>query len=113
MNWTTIYITGKTDFREDVKRKLNHADLQFMPGYIDNSSTSTIHDLYWLDEKADLHRFKAAIGSKLIWKYRLRFFDSLEKFVESQNHRTNADPFTREELSLIAEIQGIVKHQVH
>lgn len=111
MNWTTIYIKGKSDFREDVRKRLEHSDVNFMPGYIDSSSSYTIHDLYWLDEKVDLRSFKQAIGSKTIWKYRLEFFDSLEQFIESQNVTEKSGSLTNEELSLIAEIQDFVKYQ--
>ena len=109
MNWITIYITGKSDFREDVRKKLEHADLNFMPGYTGNSSDINVHDLYWIDEKTDLRSFKLAIGGKLIWKYRLRFYDSLEAFVESQNPAKNYTEFTADELSLIAEVQEIAE----
>jgi hypothetical protein len=81
MNWTTIYITGRSDFREDVRKKLEHSNLKFMPGYIDNSSTIVIHDLFWLEEGINLREFKEAIGGKVIWKHRLHFFDCLEDFV--------------------------------
>ena len=111
MNWTTIYITGKSDFREEVRKRLEHSDLPFMPGYIDSSSSSTIHDLYWLDEKIDLRAFKESIGSKTVWKYRLEFFDNLEKFIEAQNSSKKSNSLTNEELGMIAEIQGMTKQQ--
>jgi hypothetical protein len=101
MNWNTIYITGRDDFREEVRRKLDHTHLNYMPGYIDNSMTRIMHDLFWLDESIDLRTFKEAIGSKLIWKYRLRFFTNLEAFVQSQNNKDN-DTLTKEELEMIA-----------
>jgi hypothetical protein len=88
MGWITVYITGKPDFREEVLKKLENSSVNFMPGNTGASSDMDTHDLYWLDEKEDLKDFKRAIGSKLIWKYRLSFFASLEAFIESQkNHR--------------------------
>jgi hypothetical protein len=101
MNWKTIYITGRENFREDVRRKLDHSHLNFMPGYIDNSMSRVMHDLFWLDESIDLRIFKEAIGSKLIWKYRLRFFTNLEEFVQSQGTGQD-DELTKEELEMIA-----------
>ena len=98
MNWNTIYIKGRSDFREEVRRKLEHSSLRFMPGYIE--SISGKNDLYWIDEKITLRKFKQAIGSKLIWKYRLTFYSSLEAFIESQN-RTRSLAFTDEEIELI------------
>ena len=112
MNWITIYITGKSDFREEVKKKLEHADLNFMPGYVENSTGANVHDLYWIDDQTDLRSLKQAIGSKLIWRYRLRFYDTLESFIESQNTKKNDTNFTAEELSLIAEMEDALKHPV-
>ncbi|MEX2233948.1 MAG: hypothetical protein WD824_17410 [Cyclobacteriaceae bacterium] len=105
MGWITVYITGKSDFREEVQKKLEGSDVNFMPGYTGTSSDMDTHDLYWLDEKVDLRKFKGAIGGKLVWKYRLNFFMSLEAFIESQKSRKkdqelsseeNAIPFMRE-----------------
>src|SRR5688572_10076593 len=105
MGWTTLYITGKSDFREEVRDKLNGSDLDIMPGYTgDLTSPQDIHDLYWIDEKVKLRELKEAIGSKLIWKYRLRFFPSLEDFIEAQNkNKKNALELTAEDLALLEE----------
>lgn len=84
MSWKTIYIVGKSDFREEVKKKLEHSSQRVMPGFIDSSSIETIHDLYWLDGRTDLRSFKHAIGGKLIWKHRLRFYHTLEEFLNAQ-----------------------------
>jgi hypothetical protein len=84
MNWATLYITGRDDFRDDVRKKLEGNRLNFMPGYIDSDGTGK-YDLYWLDEKTPLKDFKEAIGSKLVWKYRLRFYTNLEDFLQSVN----------------------------
>jgi hypothetical protein len=105
MGWITIYITGKADFREEVLRKLEHSNVNFMPGYTGASSDMDTHDLYWLDERVDLRSFKEAIGSKLIWKYRLNFFNSLEAFIESQKNKKNEPEFSPEENALLLKMQ--------
>jgi hypothetical protein len=106
MSWTTIYISGNADFREDVKRKLAHSDQRYMPGYIENSIGKATHDLYWIDERTDLHAFKETIGGKLIWKYRLRFYQTLESFIASQEARKENE-FSEREREMIAEMQGV------
>jgi hypothetical protein len=107
MGWLTVYITGKSDFREDVLDKLESSNVNFMPGYTGASGlTADTHELYWLDEKVDIRKFKEAIGGKLIWKYRLRFFTSLEAFIESQNSKEKALEFTAEENALLAKMQA-------
>lgn len=107
MGWTTIYITGKGDFREDVREKLDGADLKLMPGYLGGSGDGMIvSDMYWVDEKIKLRQVKEAIGSKLIWKYRLTFYATLEAFIESQNPKMNSNEFTAEERALLEQAQA-------
>lgn len=104
MSWTTIYITGKTDFREEVRKKLEHSNQRYMPGFIDSSSDAETHDLYWLDGRTTLASFKHAIGAKLIWKHRMRFYPSLETFLASQQTKKEAGFSTREQ-EMIAQMQ--------
>jgi hypothetical protein len=110
MGWVTIYITGKGDFREDVGKKLEDSELNLMPGYTggSNGEGELVNDLYWVDEKIKLRELKEAIGSKLIWKYRLQFYTSLEAFIESQNSKRNSTEFTPEESALLKEMQASV-----
>lgn len=100
MNWTTLYITGRTDFREDVRKKLESSKVDFMPGYIDGSVGGCMYDLYWLAESVSLRKFKEAIGSKLIWKYRLQFHTDLEEFIQT-NKSARITDFTTEEKNLM------------
>lgn len=105
MGWVTVYITGNADFREDVNRKLEDSDLAWMPGYNGAQTNNELFsDLYWVDEIVTLRELKEAIGSKLVWKYRLRFFNTLEAFIESQNSKKNNSEFTAEERALLEEI---------
>jgi hypothetical protein len=109
MGWSTLYITGRSDFREDVLDKLEDSGLSFMPGYTGMSSfNAETHELYWIDEKVKLRQIKEAIGSKLIWKHRLNFYPSLEAFIESQNKKKEAR-FNDEDLALIEEMKAAVK----
>jgi hypothetical protein len=93
MNWTTIYITGNEGFKEEVRKKLEHAEIKYMPGNIGSSSDEGTDDLYWLDAELELRAFKEAIGGKLVWKHRLRFFPSLEEFLAFQQSRNNSIKF--------------------
>lgn len=101
MGWITVYITGKADFREEVLKKLEASNVNFMPGYTGASSDMDTHDLYWLDERVSIRSFKEAIGSKLIWKYRLEFFTSLEAFIESQKNKREESAASADEESLL------------
>jgi hypothetical protein len=107
MNWTTIYITGRPDFQEEVRKKLEHSNLDFMPGYVDNTTATVTHDLYWLNDQTDLREMKKAIGGKLIWKYRLKFYANLEAFLQSQDKSAKAAEFTKDDLALIAHMREV------
>jgi|SRR5690606_25687112 hypothetical protein len=82
MNWKTIYIRGRDDFREDVNRRLEHSRLRVMPGSLGTSEEAA--EMYWVAEGVKLKDFKRAIGARTIWKYRLRFYTSLEEFIEAK-----------------------------
>ena len=107
MNWTTIYITGRPEFQAEVRKKLEHSDLDFMPGYVDNSTATVTHDLYWLSDKTELREMKEAVGSKLVWKYRLKFYASLEDFLQSQDNTAKGDELTQEDLDLMAHMRDV------
>jgi len=101
MNWTTLYITGKSDFSDDVLKKLESGEIDFMPGYLETSSGRGYFDMYWISESTDIKEIKRAIGSKLIWKYRLRLHTSLEEFTNSMERNPRKLDFTKEEQLLM------------
>jgi len=107
MNWTTIYITGRPEFQAEVRKKLEHSDLDFMPGYVDNSTATVTHDLYWLSDQTELREMKEAVGSKLVWKYRLKFYASLEDFLQSQDNTNKVAELTQEDLDLMAHMRDV------
>ena len=107
MGWTTLYITGKGDFREEVREKLEDSDLDLMPGHTGTvSGEDEVHDLYWIDDKIELREVKIAIGSKLIWKYRLRFYPTLEEFIEAQNNRSTSENRPEDDSLLLEELRA-------
>jgi hypothetical protein len=110
MGWITVYVTGKSDFREEVLKKLEASNVNFMPGYTGPSEDVDAHELYWLDETVALRKFKEGIGSKTIWKYRLQFFTSLEAFVESKKNQKQHPGLTPEENDLLSKIQAAELH---
>jgi len=92
MSWSTLYITGRPGFKEKVLESLEDSDLPFMPG-----STGSEQDvvLLWADETLPLYDYKKAIGSKIIFKYRLQFFNTEEEWQQLQ--KKNAPLSPREE----------------
>jgi hypothetical protein len=106
MNWTTIYISGKPGFEEEVSGNLESSDFNFMQGSLETNGLM----LYWINDQADLRSFKKAIGSKTVFKYRLHFYSSVEEFIESQSN-TKVAQFTREEQALIKKMSALQKKQ--
>lgn len=84
VGWTTIYIHGRPGAEAEILRNLDHSGFIFMPGYANEKGLI----LFWVDESASIRSFKLAIGSKTVFKYRLRFYTNVEAFVESHHHQT-------------------------
>lgn len=105
MSWITIYISGSSDFRQEVRRKLEHSSIPHMPGYIETYQGQDPADLYWLDGTVSLRKIKEAIGAKLIWKHRLRFYTSLESFMASRQTPPD-NSFTTREREMISEMRA-------
>jgi hypothetical protein len=98
MTWTTLYITGKPDFKDDVLDNLDKSGLSFLPGSSDDKNIFLI----WVDETLPLRELKKAIGSKVVFKYRLQFFTSLAKHQEVLNKA----PLTPREQAMILEMKA-------
>jgi len=111
MSWITVYISGNGDFREEVRKKLEHSDQRYLQGYIESPGENTTHDLFWLDDRKSLRDFKEAISAKLIWKYRMRFFTTLEEFMKSQEDDASFN-FSANEKRLIQRMQRSTSVQV-
>ena len=105
MEWNNIYITGNPGFKWEVSRKLDSSDLDFMPGYLGGSSGDADHDMYWVDKEVDIKSFKLAIGAKAIWKYRIRFYTSLEELSTNQSTNQSTTLLTQAEKDLIDEMR--------
>lgn len=88
MSWNTIYITGKPGFKEEVSKSLEDSE-SVMPGSIGNDQNVS---LFWIDDTLPLRDFKKAIGSKIVFKYRLQFFNSLEELQRQQGKNTSLTP---------------------
>ncbi|HEY5690676.1 MAG TPA: hypothetical protein VIS49_04385 [Cyclobacteriaceae bacterium] len=106
MDWNNIYIVGNPGFKKDVARKLEHSDLKYMPGYLGNVAGATDYDMYWVDKTISLRSLKEAIGAKYIWKHRIKFYDSLEKFLASQNSDNVSTSITDQDRELINEMRN-------
>jgi hypothetical protein len=99
MEWITVYISGKPDFKEEVLRNLDKSNFPFMPGSAESDSLY----LLWIDDRSSLRDLKKAIGSKTVFKYRLQFYPSLEKYFASLR-KSKETTFSPQERALIKEM---------
>lgn len=104
-NWATVYIIGRGDFREEVLRRIENSSLDAMPGYTELPLGTAFYDFYWVSEAVSLRELKATIGSKLIWKYRLRFYSNLQTLIGKDDEYASNNAFTEEELDLMASMR--------
>jgi hypothetical protein len=83
---TTVYIKGKDKYKKPVRKALLKSKLDEGDHYIEG--VNALHEtvLYWITSRITLREFKEAIGSKLIWKHRLRFYENVEELVEKQDN---------------------------
>lgn len=105
MGWIQLYVSGKTDFRQELRRKLEHSSVPHMPGYIESYPGTDPADLYWLDGNVPMRELKLRIGAKIIWKHRLRFFATLEDFLAARQMPPSADLTPREQ-AMISEMRA-------
>ena len=99
MDWITLYIAGKPGFRQEVLENLDRSKFPYLPGTPENDSLC----LFWMKDSSSLRDLKKAIGSKTVFKYRLNFFPSLEKYFESIRDKHEIT-FTPREQALISEM---------
>ncbi len=97
MSWTTLYITGKPDFKEEILHNLDKSEISFLPGSTEGESDLV---LLWVDENLPLRDLKKAIGSKTVFKYRLQFFTSLTQ----RQAQEKKEPLTPREQAMIREM---------
>ena len=82
MSWVTVYIKGRKSFQKEVLLKLQRTWLR--------GSYEANNDLimFWIEDASRLRSMKIAIGSKLIFKYRLHFFTDLNFHLKTEKSRS-------------------------
>ena len=98
MSWNTIYITGKDGFKEKILESLEDSHLAIMPGSTGNEQDII---LLWVDDNLPLRELKKAISSKIVFRYRLQFFNTLEEWQQEQG---NGTALTSREEAMISEM---------
>jgi hypothetical protein len=81
MKWMAVYVTGRPGFDRKVERYLKKLDISFMTGSFSAANTY----LFWITDEFDIDSFKWRIGSRRIFKHRLRFFSDVNSFITSRD----------------------------
>ena len=108
MEWITVYISGKPGFKEEVQKNIESSRFPIMPGASESDSLS----LFWIDDRASLRDLKKAIGSKTVFKYRLQFYSSIEKYLDTQK-RDNTITLTPQEKELVNQMSAWQANRKH
>ncbi|HMG92366.1 MAG TPA: hypothetical protein VK589_20050 [Chryseolinea sp.] len=82
MSWVTVYMRGREGFRREVLAKLERT---WLSGSHEANNGLL---MFWIEDIARLRSLKIAIGSKLIFKYRLHFFTDLDFHLKAEKRET-------------------------
>ena len=96
MSWVTVYMKGRKGFRREVLAKLERT---WLPG-----SQEANKDLlmFWIEDISKLRSLKQAIGSKLVFKYRLHFFTDLDFQLKAE--RSQLTEFSMMETEMVTKM---------
>lgn len=97
----TIYITGIKKYQISVIKGLMKSDLEAGKDYIIGLH-GTDFGLVWISEELELKELKKAIGSKFVWKHRMRFYESYD----SMKPVKEGDDLSDQEVKLLNDIRN-------
>jgi hypothetical protein len=83
----TIYIKGIKKYKDSLIKGLVKSELVEGKDFIQGLAGED-YALYWLNETLPLKEFKKAIGSKYVWKHRMRFYNTIDEMKE-KNESSN------------------------
>lgn len=74
----TIYVKGIGKFKKKLKKGLDKSELIEGTDYIEGNHNEEF-GLIWCRDDLSLRDLKLAISAKYIWKYRMRFYSTIEE----------------------------------
>jgi hypothetical protein len=90
MAWKTLYVTGRPGFDRELLSSLEKTDSHYLTGSFNDDNTY----LFWVTESFEVQKLKYAIGSKVLFRYRLRFFFGVDAFISSRDLGKRNHQFT-------------------
>ncbi len=82
----TIYITGIKKYQDSILKGLKKSDLREGKDFIQGANGIDFA-LLWIKDEMELRTLKKAIGTKYVWKHRMRFhetYDELQPIVSDE-----------------------------
>lgn len=76
MAWNTLYVTGRSGFTRELIDALVYSGEDFLTGSFDADDVY----LFWVRKDFSLSRLKTSLGGRLIFKYRMRFFENIDTY---------------------------------
>jgi len=108
MSWLTIYILGNPGFYKEVLKQLHASSLPFMQGSVEGERAA----MFWIPQGTSMRDFKLSIGSKVVFKYRLQFYNSYNDLLGvRENKQGEETSFNKQERALIRKITDRVADQ--
>jgi hypothetical protein len=98
---TTVYIKGKDKYEKAVRKALRKSKLDEGDHYIEGVNALHQTVLYWITSRITLRDFKKGIGTNIIWKHRLRFYENVEQLLEKADNS-----LTEKEVRLINKMRN-------
>lgn len=103
MTWKIVYVTGREGFDEELATNLRGSEINFLPGSFDAEGTY----LVWVTEDALLADIKKTVGTRTIFKYRMRFFPTVIDLQAARGKRKAKYEFTAEQESMFRELNDL------
>jgi hypothetical protein len=100
MAWKTLYVTGRAGFDAAILHYLERSDIHFLTGSFNAHDTY----LFWVTNHFVLQDLKKAIGGKVIFKYRMRFFFEVDAFLSSRDMGKQGHRFTTDQEAMFRDL---------
>jgi hypothetical protein len=100
MSWITLYVSGRTGIELQLNRFMTKSGSDFLSGTVNEQGLL----LYWVKQDFQLHKMKVAIGSKLLFRFRMRFFFSADTFTTARSKNKRLPYFTEDQEQMFREM---------
>jgi hypothetical protein len=90
MAWRTLYVAGREGFNHVLTEGLHESGEDYLTGSFNSDGTY----LFWVTDTFDLDNLKSTIGSRKLFKFRIRFFTDIDMFKWFMTRSARSHRFT-------------------